>query len=448
MPRTALQNVYMAKPKPDPLRPAPIHKLTGPVRRFLQIEAMSGVVLLLATIVALALANGGAAQAMHDFWHTKLKLGVGIWDFSKSLEFWINDGLMTVFFFVVGLEIKHEIMVGELRSIRKAALPIVAALGGMFVPAGVYLAFGHSGPAQRGWGIPMATDIAFVVGLLAAFGKRVPFGLKIFLLSLAIADDIGAILVIAVAYTEQLNMLMLGIAAGGLALMVLMNRLGVRAVVAYFAVGALVWYATYQSGIHPTIAGVAIGLLTPHTAWLRREALSLALDDVSGQISDQPEDLELAPADVAMLREAAREVVSPLQRLEDRLHPWVAFVIMPMFALANAGVVVNVGSVGQPVALAVAAGLLLGKVLGIVLFSWLAVKFKLAVLPSEVTWLHIVAGGFLGGIGFTMSLFVSALAFVNSPELLADAKTGVLLGSALSAVAGAVLLALAKPKVE
>ena len=230
--------------------------------------------------------------------------------------------------------------------------------------------------------------------------------------------------------------------------MVLMNRLGVRAVVAYFAVGAVVWYATYQSGIHPTIAGVAIGLLTPHTAWLRREALSLALDDVSGQISDQPEDLELAPADVAMLREAAREVVSPLQRLEDRLHPWVAFVIMPMFALANAGVVVNVGSVGQPVALAVAAGLLLGKVLGIVLFSWLAVKFKLAVLPSEVTWLHIVAGGFLGGIGFTMSLFVSALAFVNSPELLADAKTGVLLGSALSAVAGAVLLALAKPKVE
>jgi Na+:H+ antiporter, NhaA family len=430
-----------------PLRSAPIHKLTGPVRRFLQIEAMSGAVLLLATVVALALANGGFAQVMHDFWHTKVKLGVGTWDFSKSLEFWINDGLMTIFFFVVGLEIKREIMVGELRSVRKASLPVIAALGGMLVPAGVYLAFGHTGDAQRGWGIPMATDIAFVVGLLAAFGKRVPFGLKIFLLSLAIADDIGAILVIAVAYTEQLNAYMLGAAGSGIVLMVLMNRLGVRPVLAYVVVGAVVWYATYVSGIHPTIAGVAIGLLTPHTAWLRREALALALDDVSGQMNDRPEELELAPADVAMLREAAREVVSPLQRLEDRLHPWVAFVIMPLFALANAGVVVNVSSVGHPVALAVAAGLLLGKVLGIVLFSWLAVKLKLAMLPSGVTWMHIVAGGFLGGIGFTMSLFVSALAFVNSPELLADAKTGVLLGSALSAIAGAALLAMAKKSV-
>jgi Na+:H+ antiporter, NhaA family len=436
------------KPKPDPLRPAPIHKLTGPVRRFLQIEAMSGVVLLVATIVALALANGGYAQVMHDFWHTKIKLGIGTWDFSKSLEFWINDGLMTVFFFVVGLEIKREIMVGELRSIRKASLPVIAALGGMVVPAGVYLLFGHTGAAQRGWGIPMATDIAFVVGLLAAFGKRIPFGLKIFLLSLAIADDIGAILVIAVAYTEQLNLAMLGVAIGGLLLMVLMNRLGVRNVGAYVIVGAVVWYATYQCGIHPTIAGVAIGLLTPHTPWLQRDALALALDDVAGQMGEQPDELELAPADVAMLREAAREVVSPLQRLEDRLHPWVAFVIMPLFALANAGVVVNVASVGHPVALAVAAGLLLGKVVGIVLFSWLAVKLKLAMLPGGVTWRHIVAGGFLGGIGFTMSLFVSALAFVNSPELLADAKTGVLLGSALSAIAGAVLLALAKPPGE
>ena len=217
-----------------------------------------------------------------------------------------------------------------------------------------------------------------------------------------------------------------------------------RAVFAYVLVGAVVWYATYQSGIHPTIAGVAIGLLTPHKAWLRREALALALDDVSGQISEQPEELELAPADVAMLREAAREVVSPLQRLEDRLHPWVAFAIMPLFALANAGVVVHLASVGHPVALAVAAGLFLGKVVGIVLFSWIAVKLKVAMLPSEVTWMHIVAGGFLGGIGFTMSLFVSALAFVSSPELLADAKTGVLLGSALSAIAGAVLLRLAK----
>jgi NhaA family Na+:H+ antiporter len=433
----------MAKPTPDPrsLRRAPIHRLTTPVRRFLQVEAASGAVLLLCAVVALAVANSPLGPAFHHFWQTKLGVTLNGWELVKPMEWWVNDGLMTVFFFVVGLEIKRELAAGELNTPRKAALPVVAAVGGMLVPAGVYLAFGHTGPALRGWGIPMATDIAFVVGVMAAFGKRVPFGLKIFLLSLAIVDDMGAVLVIAVAYTEHLNLGMLAAAGGGFAVTVLLNQLGVRAVAVYAVVGAATWLATYQSGIHPTIAGVLLGLLTPYRAWLGRDTLRLALDDVAGRLNDRTDEAELAPADVAILRYAAREAVAPLQRLEDRLHPWVGFVIMPVFALANAGVEVNAASVASPVSLAVAAGLLAGKPAGIVLFAWLAVRLKLADLPTGVSWRLMLAAGLLGGIGFTMSLFVAGLAFPASPELLLDAKTGILLGSGLAAVGGAAVLA-------
>ena len=432
----------MAAPTPDPraLRPAPIHRFTGPVRRFLQIEAASGAVLLACAVVALAVANSPLGPAFHHFWQTKLSVGLGEWALNKPLEWWVNDGLMAIFFFVVGLEIKRELMTGELRTLKKAALPVVAAVGGMLVPAGVYLAFGHGGAATRGWGIPMATDIAFVVGILAAFGPRVPFGLKIFLLSLAIADDMGAVLVIAVAYTEQLNWLMLALAGGGFALAVVLNSLGVRPVAVYAAVGVATWLAVYKSGIHPTIAGVLFGLLTPYRAWIGRQTLRLALDDVTGRINDRNEQDELTPADVAILRYAAREAVAPLQRLEDRLHPWVGFVIMPLFALANAGVEVSMNAVFAPVSLAVAAGLLVGKPVGIVAFSWLAVRLKLAALPAGVTWRMMAAAGLLGGIGFTMSLFVAGLAFPTDASLLADAKTGIIVGSVLSAVAGSVIL--------
>ncbi len=429
-------------PDPRRLRPAPIHRLTAPVRRFLHVEAASGAVLLACAVVALVVANSPLGPAFHDFWKTKLGVTLNGWELSKPLEWWVNDGLMTVFFFVVGLEIKRELAVGELNSPRKAALPVVAAVGGMLVPAGVYLLFGHTGAAVRGWGIPMATDIAFVVGVMAAFGKRVPFGLKIFLLSLAIADDMGAVLVIALAYTEQLNLTMLGLAGGGFALIVVLNQLGVRPVAVYVVVGTATWLATYQSGIHPTVAGVLLGLLTPYRAWLSRDTLRLALDDVAGQVNDRPEEVELMPADVAVLRYAAREAVAPLQRLEDRLHPWVGFVIMPVFALANAGVEVNVAAATDRVSLAVAAGLLVGKPVGIVLFAWLAVRLKLAVLPTGVTWPLMLAAGLLGGIGFTMSLFVGGLAFPDHGELLVAAKTGILLGSGLAAALGAAVLAL------
>ncbi len=433
----------MAAPKPDPreLRPAPIHRVIGPIQRFMQIEAASGVVLLVCSVAALVAANIPAlAEPFHDFWEFSLGFNVGDFRFEKSLHFWVNDGLMTVFFFVVGLEIKREMMTGELRTVKQAALPVIAAVGGMLVPAGVYLAFGHTGAAGKGWGVPMATDIAFVVGVMAAFGKRVPFGLKIFLLSLAIADDMGAVIVIAVAYTEHVNLGWLGLAATALAMCVLMNQLGVRAVFAYVVFGAVAWLAMYQSQVHPTIAGVLLGLLTPHRAWLSRDTLRLALDDVTGRMDSKNPDEEMNPADVTVLRYASREAVAPLQRLEDHLHPWVGFVIMPVFALANAGVAVKPDSLAHPVSLAVAAGLIVGKPLGIVLFAWLAVQLKLATLPTGVNWRMMLAAGFLGGIGFTMSLFIGELAFAGEKALLADAKTGILLGSFVAAVVGAGLL--------
>ena len=407
----------------------------------MQIEAASGAVLLVCSVVALVVANVPAlAGPVHDFWEFSIGFNIGDFQFEKSLHFWVNDGLMTIFFFVVGLEIKRELMTGELRTVKQASLPVIAAVGGMLVPAGVYLLFGHTGPAHRGWGVPMATDIAFVVGVLAAFGKRVPFGLKIFLLSLAIADDMGAVVVIAAAYTEFVNLGWLGLAASALAVCVVMNQLGVRAVAAYVFFGAVAWLAMYQSQVHPTIAGVLLGLLTPYRAWLNRDTLRLALDDVSGRMEGKQTDEEMTPADVTLLRYAAREAVAPLHRLEDHLHPWVGFVIMPLFALANAGVVVKPEAVGEPVSLAVTAGLLLGKPVGIVLFAWLAVRLKLATLPTGVTWAMMLAGGFLGGIGFTMSLFIGELAFHGEPRLLVSAKTGILLGSFAAATVGAGLL--------
>ncbi len=419
-------------------RPTPILRLTAPIRRFLRIEAASGAVLLACTLVALLLANSPWAAAVRDFWDTHLRLGVGAWTLDKPLHFWIDDLLMAVFFFVVGLEIKREIVGGELSSPRKAALPVIAALGGMIAPAAIYMAFDHDGPARRGWGVPMATDIAFVVGVLAAFGPRVPLGLKIFLLSLAIADDMGAVLVIAVVYTEQLNLFMLALAAVGFALIVGMNRLGVRSVGVYTLVGAFIWLAVYRAGIHPTVAGVLLGLMTPSKPWLNRETLRLALTEVSSRLDDAHDAIELRPADVAILRYAAREAVAPLPRIEDRLHPWVGFAIMPLFALANAGVEVKPAALLDPVALAIVCGLVLGKTAGIFGFSYLAVKLGVASLPRGVTWPMLFAAAVLGGIGFTMSLFIAGLAF--PPELQDAAKTGILAGSALAAVLGAALL--------
>ena len=413
-----------------------------PVARFLRIEAASGVLLLLAALVAVVWANSGWSESYSHLLEAEAGISIGGFHLEMSVQEWINDGLMAIFFFVAGLEIKREMVVGELSDRKAAAGPVLAAVGGMIVPALIYFALQSGQPGERGWGVPMATDIAFVVGVMALLGPRVPFGLKIMLLSLAIADDIGAVVVIAVFYSAGLSWVMLGLAASGLGAVYLMNRIGVRSVGVYAVVGAGVWLAMLKSGVHPTIAGVILGLMTPSWAWVGEAALRMVATDLVAKI--EAIDLNPEAPELETLSFAARESVSPLERLEGGLHPWVGFVIMPLFALVNAGVAIKVAEVTSPVAVAVALGLFLGKPIGIVLFSWLAVKAGVAKLPAGVNWVVLLGGGFLAGIGFTMSLFVAGLAL--PPELLAAGKIGTLCGSLASAIVGATILVLALRK--
>jgi NhaA family Na+:H+ antiporter len=410
----------------------PIDRLIEPLERFMHVEAAGGVVLLACTVIALALANSPLSDAYLHVWETPLGFHVGSIRVSHSLHHWINDGLMALFFFVVGLEVKRELVLGELREPRRAALPLVAALGGMLVPAGVYLALQIGTPAQRGWGIPMATDIAFVVGCMAVLGPRIPHGLRIMVLTLAIADDIGAILVIALGYSTGIHLGPLLLGAADLLLVVILSRLGIRSLGIYALVGLVVWFAFQESGVHATIAGVLLGLLTPARPHMSRDELTPFLERATEPLAPD------RPADVRTLRQAARETVSPLEYLEAALHPWVSFVIMPVFALANAGVPLHLASFAHPVALAVAAGLVVGKPVGIVLFSRVAVRAGLARLPAGVGWHAVAGGGCLAGIGFTMALFVAGLALDGTA--LEAAKVGVLLGSASSAVLGLLVL--------
>jgi NhaA family Na+:H+ antiporter len=428
-------NTYLPVPR--------IWRFTRPLARFLRIESTGGIVLLGCTVLALVLANSPAAAGYLRFWHTPVHLEIGPYKLGGELgHFVVSDVLMTVFFFVVGLEIKRELVAGELRDARKAALPVAAALGGMLVPAGIYMALqAHRAgePPFRGWGVPMATDIAFVVGIMAVLGKRVPFGLKIMLLSLAIADDIGAVVVIAAFYSSGLDGFMLLLAAAGFAVVRMLNEVGVRSVPVYALVGVGIWCAVHKSGVHPTVAGVMLGLLTPSEVWVGRDALRLSITDLHAQLASGPGD-DVMVEDLELLAFAARESVSPLERLEHTLHPWVGFLIMPLFALANAGVHIEWAALTEPVAVAVAVALVAGKPAGVMLFSALAVWLGVAKLPQGVSWLALLGGGFLAGIGFTMSLFVAGLAFGGDPRLLADAKIGILLGSVASAVVGTALL--------
>ncbi|MCS7022102.1 MAG: Na+/H+ antiporter NhaA [Gemmataceae bacterium] len=429
-------------PASHPLLPkAPVRRIMRPLLHFLQIESASGVVLLICTIIALTLANLPAtAEWYHSLWHTYVGIQWGRFHLGGELgHFLINDVLMTIFFFVVGLEIKRELVAGELRDPKKAALPVAAAIGGMVVPAAIYMTLQWGQPGFRGWGIPMATDIAFVVGVMTVLGHRIPFGLKILLLSLAIVDDIGAVIVIAIFYTSDLHLLMLGLAGLGFALTYTLNRIGVRAVPAYVVIGAFIWLAFYQSGVHPTIAGVLLGLLTPASAWIGDATLLEVLQDAIRRAPGPGPERYHVLNDV---RFTARECISPLERLEIGLHPWVGFVIMPMFALANAGVHIELDEITDPIALAVACGLVFGKPIGIFLFSYVAVQAGVARLPQGVNWKVLLGGGSLAGIGFTMSLFVAGLAFGNDPHRLASGKLGTLLGSLISVIAGTTLLLL------
>lgn len=416
----------------------PIDRLTKPFVRFLHVQSASGIILLACTFAALVLANSPLADAFADFWQTPLGIAFGGFELKKPLLLWINDGLMTIFFFVVGLEIKRELVTGELRDPKKAMLPVMAALGGMLVPAAIYWSLRRGQPGHEGWGIPMATDIAFVVGFLAIL-PRTPLGLKILLLTLAIADDIGAILVIAIFYSTDISLFALALAGGGLALVVLLRGLGVRSIAVYLAVGVAIWLAVLKSGIHPTVAGVLLGLMTPARAWVDSGPLQDIMTDVLDWLRGSHDGLHQdRHAMLEQLQKASLESISPLERLETSLHPWVAFVIMPVFALANAGVAIEPRTMSHPVAWAVAAGLVVGKPLGIVAFSWLAVRLGLARLPTSVNWKLMIGAGALAGIGFTMSLFIAGLGLTG--ELLDAGKFGTLIGSAVSAVLGSLLL--------
>lgn len=408
---------------------------TRPVERFLQIETASGILLLLAAAFALACANSPWAASYFKLWHAPIGVRIGSFAFERSLEWLVNDALMVIFFFLVGLEIRRELHQGELSEWRRATLPAAAALGGMLAPAALYLIIAPSPATRSGWGVPMATDIAFAVGVLALLGKRVPPALRVLLLALAVIDDLGAILVIALFYSARLvgsGFLIAGLGLGG---MFAMQRFGVRAKSAYVAAGFVVWAGVYSAGIHPTIAGVIVGLITPVRAWLGPEGFVVAvqrqLDDLANDRVDAHSSHALATT-LRQIDHARREAMSPAESLIETLHPWVAFGIMPVFALANAGVVVTGGSNTSAtwiVSLGVALGLLLGKPAGILLASWLTLRLGLGSLPIGITTRHLIVLGVVAGIGFTMALFISQLAF-SDPSLRAAAKLGVLAASA------------------
>lgn len=411
--------------------------IASPIQRILAIEAASGVVLLVVTVLALLWANLWNASYA-GLWHTVLGVQLGPWSFVQPLHFWVNDGLMTIFFFVVGLEIRREIFEGELVSFRKAALPLAAAVGGMLVPAAIFalLNIGRSGAS--GWAIPMATDIAFAVGVLTLLGSRVPVALRVLLLALAVIDDIGAIVVIAVFFSAGIASEGLILIGAGLALVLVMRAAGVRTALVYLFPGGLMWAGFLVTGIHPTIAGVMLGMLTPVRPWFGAAGFA---ETTQAQLDQLPsaDRAELFSA-LDQIREARREAVSPVERLIHALHPWVAFGVMPVFALANAGVVLGGASIsgdGLWLFIGIVAGLAVGKPLGIVAISLGASRLGMATRSDEMTKRGVLLVGIVGGIGFTMSLFIAQLAFPPGPSL-DTAKLAILVGSGAAILIGLV----------
>ena len=421
--------------------------LLRPFQSFFKTEAAGGILLLAAAAVALVWANSPLVGAYNDLWGTYVTVGAGSFEISKPLLLWVNDGLMAIFFFVVGLEIKREVLAGELAEPRKAALAIAAALGGMVVPALLYTVVNLGSDKVTGWGIPMATDIAFALGVLALLGSRAPLALKVFLTAVAIVDDLGAVVVIALFYTAELNLAAL---VGSLVLvgvLVVVNRLGIQRPAVYGLIGLAVWVLMLKSGVHATIAGVLVALTIPATRKIDEVEFAERADGLLAQFAagltvggstPTPDQMHA----VHSLEKACEQIETPLQRLEHGLHGLVAFFIMPVFALANAGVALGAGAaalVTDTVALGVMLGLVVGKPLGVMALAYLAVKTGLAALPSGVTWRHVMGVSFLTGIGFTMSIFIANLAFGAGP-LLDSAKVGILAASVVSGVLGAVVL--------
>ena len=433
---------------PLPSLTRPIDRLLSPIRDFLRIEAAGGILLLAATALALVWANSPWAQSYDDFWRIPISVGIGSFELNHSLAHWVNDGLMVIFFFVVGLEIKREMLVGELSSVRQATIPIAAAIGGMAAPALIYIAINAGGAGAGGWAIPCATDIAFALGVMAMLGKRVPVQLKIFLMALAIVDDIGAVLIIAFFYTSDLQWAALWAGAGIMVLLVAANLLHVRKPVVYGILGVLLWIAVLESGVHATLAGVVLAFTIPASFRIQgRDFVSFArkaVDEFEAAGGNENDCMtnEHRQRWVHGLEQACEHVQTPLLRLEHFLHPISSFFIVPVFALANAGVSIGTG-VGEAlmtrVSLGIIVGLVLGKQIGIMGFTWLAVKLNLGSLGEGVSWKQVYAASWLAGIGFTMSIFIANLGF-GAGENLYAAKIGVLAGSLVAGVVGFTLL--------
>lgn len=411
------------------------------VQRFLRIEAASGVVLVAAAALALLWANSVFAESYHALWHLPLSTGLGELSFTKSLHFWINDILMTLFFLVVGMEIRREIHEGALSTARQALLPVAAAVGGVVVPALIYLGFNADPVRAQGWAVPAATDIAFAVGVLALLGRWVPVGARIFLLAVAIIDDVMAVLIIAFFYTGGLDYGGFGIAAIGLAMVVGLQRLGINSALGYILPGAIVWAGFLSAGVHPTLAGVVLGLMTPPRPLPTRENSSESFRHAAEELRGLGASGTANRYQEAFgrLRAAHRDRFSPAVRMQTLLHPWVAFGVMPLFALANAGITLRGIDASIPgtelVVFGVATALIVGKPLGVISVTWMMVKLGWCRLPPESSWYSIVLIGLLAGIGFTMSIFIAMLAF-DEQTLLTAAKLGVLLGSLMAALAG------------
>jgi NhaA family Na+:H+ antiporter len=442
-----------------PLEPL-FGKIIGPFERFLRQTTAGGIVLMGMTLLTLIVANSPWGDTYRHLWETTVRIGMGQENLEMSLHAWVNEGLMALFFLLIGLELKRQIMVGELASLRNAALPVSGAIGGMLAPAIIYYLLNPSGEASAGWGIPMATDIAFAVGILVLLSWRIPKNLIIFLTALAIADDLGAVLVIALFYTQSIDMTSLGAAGGLLGVLILFNQGGIRYPLPYAILGILLWLALLKSGIHATLAGVLLAftiparpIFTPQQFGKRLSELRNAFHSsaVNPGESDVPLDIATRMyATAESLKTASSAVQSPQQQMEHHLSPWVTFGVIPLFAMANAGLdLLSIPFrevIMEPVTLGVFLGLVLGKFLGISSFAWLAVKLGWARLPHGVQWRHILGASWLGGIGFTMSLFIAQLAFATNPVFFEEARLGIIMASVISGVTGLTWLYLSAQK--
>ncbi len=420
-------------------------KVSTPFERFLHAQTTTGIVLMLMTIFALILANTPFAESYAHFFHMNIDLNVGAWKLSHSLHHWINDGLMAIFFFVIGLEIKREILVGELSNIKVAILPILAAIGGMVFPALIYLWINAGEVSANGWGIPMATDIAFAISALVLLGKRVPTALVTFLVALAIVDDLGAVLVIAFFYTEQIHFLPLMLAGGAFLIMVAFNRFGIHAILPYFIVGVLMWFFMLESGVHATIAGVIAAMAIPSRPKKTAKGFSKETEKLLTEFENSPRESGMGKSEkqkaiLLRMQENIGKITSPASHLEHTLHLPVALIVIPLFALANAGISIDFTSMGsmlvEPIALGIMAGLILGKVLGIFGVAWVAIKLGIAKLPQGSNMSQVFGVAFLGGIGFTMSIFVADLAFMGNEAFILQAKVGILTASLFAGLFG------------